>query len=186
MRFLRAHALVLAAFVWGFAEATLFFIVPDVLLSYIGLTQGTRAGLRAAAIAALGAACGGAAMFAWSAAAPEVARSLVLAVPAIGEAMAAGAETAMAQNWFVATLLGPLSSTPFKLYAILAPHAGAGLAAFAAAGFIARLPRFLVVALALAGLGRWLEPRFGRARLLWALGAAWLLFYGVFFALMPN
>ncbi|MBL8530565.1 MAG: hypothetical protein JNK94_02415 [Hyphomonadaceae bacterium] len=181
-----ANRLDMTAFAWGFAEATLFFIVPDVLLSYVGLMRGARAGLRAAVIAAAGAACGGALMFAWSAAAPEAARAAVLAIPAISEAMAAAAGAAMAQNWFAATLMGPLSSTPFKLFAILAPQAGAGLAAFAVAGFIARLPRFVLIALALAGIARWLGPFWGRRRLIWLLAGGWVLFYGVFFALMPN
>ena len=34
---LRALGVNLGAAVWGFAEATLFFIVPDVLLSWIAL-----------------------------------------------------------------------------------------------------------------------------------------------------
>ena len=40
-----------AALLWGFAEATLFFIVPDVLLSAIAVRRGRGAALRAAGIA---------------------------------------------------------------------------------------------------------------------------------------
>ena len=50
------------AFVWGAAEAFLFFIVPDVLIGYAALRRGARAGLIAAVLAALGASVGGAAM----------------------------------------------------------------------------------------------------------------------------
>lgn len=75
----------------------------------------------------------------------------------------------MADNWFLATFLGPLSSTPFKLYAILAPAVGAPLPAFALAAIAARLPRFLIVAIgvSLIGriLGRWLSER----QLIWVL-----------------
>jgi hypothetical protein len=110
----------------------------------------------------------------------------VLAVPAISAAMAQAAQSAITENWFLATLLGPLSSTPFKLYAILAPAAGASLPAFALAGLAARLPRFLIVAAGTAligqGLARWLSER----QRLWLLIGAWLLFYAAFFALMPN
>ena len=180
------HDLNLACFVWGVAEALVFFIVPDVLLSYIGLKRGPRAAAIASLCAAFGAACGGAFVFWWSSADPTGARATVLAVPAISEAMAARAETAMAGNWFLATLLGPLSSTPFKLYAVLAPHAGASLPAFAAASVVARLPRFLVVSAGVAFIGRWVQPRVSRVRLTWLLGAFWLVFYAVFFALMPN
>lgn len=176
----------IAAFIWGVAEATLFFFVPDVLLSYIGLKNGVKDAARASVIAAIGAGVGGAIMYAWSAADPEAARAAVLAVPAISEAMAARASEAMADNWFIATFLGPLSSTPFKLYAILAPHAGASLPAFALAGVIARLPRFLIVSIGVALIGRVLTPRLSPRAQTWLLAGAWLLFYAVFFALMPN
>jgi hypothetical protein len=183
---MRKHALNIAAFVWGVAEATLFFIVPDVLLSYIGLKRGPRAAGIASIYAALGAALGGSIMYLWSAHDPDTARNAVLAVPAISERMAITAAAAMEQNWFVATSFGPLSSSPFKLYAILAPHAGASLPAFALASIAARLPRFLIVSVGTALIGRALSRWLSERQLLWVLIGAWLLFYAVFFALMPN
>src|SRR5262249_53228345 len=110
----------IVAFVWGFAEGTLFFIVPDVILTFIGLTRGARDAVIGSCFSALGASCGGALMYLWSAADPAAARATVVAVPAITGAMVNRAEYAMGENWFYATLLGPLTSTPFKVYAILA------------------------------------------------------------------
>jgi hypothetical protein len=186
MNTLRKHALDVAAFIWGVAEATLFFFVPDVLLSYIGLKRGVKPAARASLVAAIGAAVGGAIMYLWAARDYAAAREAVLAVPAISDAMAMHAQAAMANDWFLATFLGPLSNTPFKLYAILAPQAGAPLPLFALASIAARLPRFLIVSIGVAligqGLRRWLTER----QLLWVLAGAWLLFYAGFFALMPN
>ncbi len=176
----------IAAFVRGFAEATLFFIVPDMLLSAIALKRGARAAVRASVLAACGAGVGGALMYLWSAHDAEGAFAAVLAVPAISETMAVQARAAMADNWFTATLAGPLSQTPFKLYAILAPEAGAGLGAFALAGAVARLPRFLIVSLGVALLGRILGRRFSPTALLWTCGGAWILFYIAFFSLTPG
>ncbi|ANP45931.1 hypothetical protein [Candidatus Viadribacter manganicus] len=182
----RRHVLDVAAFIWGVAEATLFFFVPDVLLSYVALKRGVKAAVRASVIAAVGAAAGGVIMYLWSTSDAAAAREAVLAVPSISEAMEQRAHVTMAENWFLATVLGPLSSTPFKVFAILAPAAGAPLPAFALASVAARLPRFLIVSIgvSLIGriLGRWLSER----QLLWVLIGAWLLFYAVFFALMPN
>jgi len=186
MSTLRKHALDIAALVWGVAEATLFFFVPDVLLSYIGLKRGVKDAARASLIAAIGAALGGVLMYLWSAADPAAARAAVLAVPAISEAMVARAADAAAGNWFTATFLGPLTSTPFKVYAILAPHAGAGVPMFALAGIIARLPRFLIVSIGVALIGRALTPRVSPRVQTWLLAGAWLLFYAAFFALMSN
>jgi hypothetical protein len=186
MSSLKRYALDIAAFIWGVAEATLFFFVPDVLLSYIGLKRGVTAAARASVLAAIGAGVGGAVMYLWSTTDPAAARAAVLAVPAISEAMAARAADAMADNWFTATLLGPLSSTPFKLYAVLAPHAGASVPAFALATVLARRPRFLIVSIGVALIGRALSRWLSERQLLWLLIGAWLLFYAVFFALMPN
>jgi hypothetical protein len=186
MNALRKHALDIAAFVWGVAEATLFFFVPDVLLSYIGLKRGVKAAARASVIAAVGAAVGGVIMHLWSQHDPATAREAVLAVPAISEAMAARAAVAMQQDWFAATFFGPVTNTPFKLYAILAPEAGAALPAFALAAIAARLPRFLIVSVGTALIGRALSRWLSERQLLWILIGAWLLFYAVFFTLMPN
>ena len=179
---LKGRAWSAAAFVWGFAEASLFFVVPDLVLSAIGLKRGARAGAAASFWAALGAGLGGAAMYAWSACEPEAARAAVLAVPAISDEMANAARLAIdTHGWFLATLAGPLSTTPFKLYAILAPDAGAPLAVFITASVIARLPRFLLASLGGALLRHWFQER----ALPWLAGA-WVLFYAVFFALTPN
>jgi membrane protein YqaA with SNARE-associated domain len=176
----------LAAFVWGFAEASLFFIVPDVLLSYVGLKRGAKAAAMASLYAAIGAGLGGALMFAWSTANADVARAAVLAVPAINEAMATEAAASVEMHgWFLATLLGPLATTPYKLYAILAPHEGAPFLLFAAASILARLPRFLIVGAGVAFIGRWLEPWLG-ARLIWVLAGAWVIFYVAYFATHPS
>lgn len=176
-----------ASFAWGFAEATLFFIVPDALLSYIGLKRGPKAAAMAALWAALGASVGGALMFAWSAAAFDAARAAVLAVPAINDAMAGEAAASVeSHGWFWATLMGPLATTPYKLYAILAPHAGAPLLLFAAASITARLPRFLVVGVGVALIGRWLSPLLGAERLPWVLAGAWVLFYLAYFWTHPS
>ena len=183
---MKKHALNIAAFFWGVAEATLFFIVPDVILSYIGLRHGPRAAAIASVYAACGAAVGGAIMFAWSANAADAARRAVLGVGAISEDMGARAEQATAANWFVATLTGPLTNTPFKLFAILAPHAGAALPVFALAAIAARLPRFLIVSIGIALLSRFLSRWLSERQLIWVLIGAWLLFYVQFFARMPN
>lgn len=186
MSWLRAQVFNLAAFAWGVAEATLFFIVPDVLLSWIGLRRGVRAAGIAAFWAACGAACGGAGMYLWSARAAAAARDAVAQVPAVSEAMMARAELAMGAHWFEATMLGPLSSTPYKVFAVLAPHADVGLLAFMLASVLARLPRFLLAGLGAAWIGRGLGRWLGAPWLLGLWAGFWVLFYVVFFTLMPS
>lgn len=183
---MRRYAWAITAFAWSVAEATLFFFVPDVLLTFIGLRRGLRDGLQACGIAAVGAAVGGVIMYLWSAHDFAAAHAAVLAVPAINGAMVDAAQHAMRSNWFMATLEGPLSRTPYKVYAILAPGAGAPLAMFALASIAARLPRFLLATLAITAVRRLFAPRLGMQTLTWALVVFWVLFYVVFFAVTPS
>ena len=70
------------AALWGFAEATLFFLVPDVLLSAIALRRGRLAGV-ACLVALLGALPGGALLYRWGEREPVAARRALDRLPAI-------------------------------------------------------------------------------------------------------
>ena len=81
---------------------------------------------------------------------------------------------------------GPLTSTPYKVYALLAPRSGASLAAFAPAALPVRLPRFVLVAGTFALAGHLLRHRIDRRILLAAFTSGWLLFYGWFWLTHPG
>lgn len=180
-------ALNAGAVLWGAAEAFLFFIVPDVLISYVALRRGLRAGVVAGLFAALGAVVGGAAMYAWSERAPEPALAAVSAVPAVSDAMVEEARVGMGEDgWFVASLKGPLTNTPYKVYAALAPDHGASLPAFAAAALPVRLPRFLAVAAVFALIGAAVRGRVSGKATRGAFTAGWVLFYGWFWLSHPG
>lgn len=177
----------LAALLWGFAEATLFFIVPDLLISWVAMNRGFKVGAWTSLLAAIGAALGGAVIFLWSANAPASAYRAVEAVPAISPAMIADARADIAASgWFVAAMKGPLTSTPYKVYALLAPKNGAPLAAFAPAALPVRLPRFLFVAACFALIGHVFRTRIDRRILLAAFTSGWLLFYLWFWLTHPG
>lgn len=180
------RALNLAAFFWGVAEGTLFFIVPDVILSWIGLKHGARAAATASLIAAIGAACGGIIMYLWAAHDAASAEAAVNAVPAVSDMMMWRARHDMGEHWFYATVLGPLTSTPYKVFAVHAPQAGVPLAIFAIGSVFARLPRFLLASLGAAVLGRWLCGWFTERALTYALAVFWVGFYIIFFAVMAR
>src|SRR5262245_51659145 len=88
--------LTIALAFWGFAEATLFFIVPDVAISIVAVLHGRRPALRAAIAAAVGALAGVALLYGWGAKDPDAARALVLRVPAIPPGMVARMEADLA------------------------------------------------------------------------------------------
>ena len=73
-------------FAWGFAEATLFFIIPDVIIGWAALS-GWRSGLRMLLAAISGALAGGLVLYAVATARPAAALAAVEAVPFVHHAM---------------------------------------------------------------------------------------------------
>lgn len=170
------------ALIWGFAEATLFFIVPDVWIGLLALFS-WRAGLRAVAWAVMGALIGGALMYGVGANVDRQRGARLLeAVPAISPAMIERVEEEMRQRGPASMLLGPLQGTPYKIYAWTGGVQEQPLGAMLLWTLPARGARFLLVAVVAAlygGLVRRITPRIG-----WLLGPyllAWTLFYAGYF-----
>jgi membrane protein YqaA with SNARE-associated domain len=157
---------------WGFAEATLFFILPDVLLSLIAVRE-TKLAIRASLFAAAGAVAGGALMWSFGAADPAAARRLLDLVPAISETMIAGVERQSWEEGLQAVVLGPVRQTPYKIYAAAWGWTGGAILPFLLVSFPARLSRFLLF----VGAVRLLPKR---SFLL--VGLFWICLYSYYFA----
>lgn len=168
------------ALAWGLAEATLFFIVPDVLLSALALSR-LRTALVACVWAMAGALAGGAAMYFWGAAAGAEAWGLLDRVPAIDPAMQAGVRHSLAEEGLPALFLGPLTGTPYKLYAVAAGQQATDLWSFLAVSAPARAARFVLVCLLAYTVSRLLAPRYALPTRYGILAATWLLFYAGYF-----
>lgn len=134
----------LAALLWGFAEATLFFVVPDVLLSWIALHR-ARAAWIACVWALVGALAGGAVMYAWGAADAATAIAVLDHVPKVSREMCDAVREQLRNHGLGAVFLGPLTGTPYKIYAVGAGAGQIGLALFLAVSVPARLIRFALV-----------------------------------------
>lgn len=171
------------ALLWGFAEATVFFIVPDVLLSWFGLRK-LRGALLACLFALLGALLGGSVVWLVSHQDPEQLRALYGALPAIDGTMINGVRQQLQAQGLVALFLGPLSGTPYKLYALEAAHLGLGYLPFLLVSIPARLLRFVLVTLAAAGFSRLLSKRLDLTQRRLVLVAGWVAFYAWYFHAM--
>ncbi len=137
------------ALVWSFAEATFFFIVADVFLSWIAL-RNRRAAWRSCLWAAAGSVLGGAVMFTLGRLDPTGARAFIEGVPAISPALVDQSASLLARQGSGALFSGMVTGRPYKVFAVLAGTSGLSLPGFLAASFAARLLRFGLVA-ALAG-----------------------------------
>jgi membrane protein YqaA with SNARE-associated domain len=143
-RFARLPVPQLASFVWGFAEATLFFIVPDVLLTWIALDR-PGAALRACVGALAGALVGGFVMYTWGAADSESALVTLAYLPAVSAAMCDTVGEQLRQHGFAALFVGSFTGVPYKIYAVQAGAAHMDLALFLLVSIPARLIRFALV-----------------------------------------
>jgi membrane protein YqaA with SNARE-associated domain len=166
------------AFAWGVAEATLFFIVPDVYLGFVALVQWRRS-LKAALAAAAGAVLGGTLMYWLAGQNPAGMERMLDAVPLIDAPMIAGVRDSMSAERFLPVFKAPLTGTPYKIYAVQAGALGLPYLTFVAVTALARLERFIPAALAFGVVGRILRPLAEKRA--WALAAGYaLLWAGVY------
>lgn len=181
------------AFLWGLAEGTLFFVVPDVLITLAAMFRPRRA-LAHAGAAVAGAVLAGALMYAWASASPDSARSAVDAVPFVESNVLVVASIDFYFDGAWAVMYGPLRGIPYKVYAVTAPRY-MGLTTFLLLTIPARLWRFLLTGLVFALLGQMLRtawfPFFGDLRqyqtpriMLVVHLALWAVFYALYWGLL--
>jgi membrane protein YqaA with SNARE-associated domain len=172
---------------WGFAEATLFFILPDVLLSYFALDRKERL-LRLILCALAGAIVGGIIMYYRGFHSPQTAWHWVEAVPAINSELMNSVGKQLNVTGVSAIILGPLQGLPYKTYAVQAVSAGIGLPLFVLFSVVARLLRFMLIAYVARvvsfGLIRYLNMTQKTILLIWIV--AWTSVYALYFFHFPS
>jgi membrane protein YqaA with SNARE-associated domain len=173
------------AFLWGLAEATLFFIVPDVLLSLLALRDRRRAWV-ACGYAVAGAVLGGALMYAWAVHDPAQVRSVLISIPAISPDLLDQVRAQLDAHGYASLFAGAFSGVPYKLYASEAGAAALPLAGLLIVTIPARALRFVLVVavvnwIARRWLGGWTQNQ-RKAVLL----AGWIVFYGGYFSVMAR
>ena len=171
------------AFLWGLAEATVFFIVPDVLLSFVALKSRQKA-LRLCPWVLVGALGGGVIMFTWGALNKASADQFLVQVPAISNQLIQEVDRQVETIGAMATFAGPVSGKPYKVYAVHAGAAGLNLPEFLLISIPARLLRFLLAAWIVSALsGSLLKGMHQRNKYI-LLSCCWAAFYCWFFSAM--
>jgi len=165
------------AFVWGLAEATLFFIIPDVYLGFVALFHWRR-GLLATLAALAGAMIGGVVLYALASNGAAV-NELLVRIPLISPEMVGRVAQQMQESGLVAMVNGPLEGVPYKIHAVQAGLQHLPFIPFLLMTIPARLERTLPVALAGAVFGTVLKGFVKRHTVL-VVGAYALLWLGVY------
>jgi hypothetical protein len=162
---------------WGAAEGSLFFIVPDVLLTLTAAFDPRRS-LRQLVLAIAGSVIAGLALFAWADARPDRAMDVVARVPFVRAEMFQRVEADFAGHGVWGLCRGPGSGIPYKVYAVAAPRY-TGALPFALVSIPARAERLLITWMQFAATG-WALRRWSRRSGRWLLGVHgvyWVLVY---------
>jgi len=176
--------LIAAAF-WGFAEATFFFLVPDVILSAIALYD-WRVALLACLAGVVGALVGGLLMYRQGRSRYAPVQGFLLRLPGISPAMLERVRREVEHRRFLAVLTGPLSGTPYKTYAVEAGRQRLPLAGFLLVTVPARLVRFVLVTALAAWLAHAVFPALPLAWKLAVWAGSWIAFYAWYFRSMRR
>ncbi len=168
---------ILLAFLWGLAEATVFFVVPDVFLSLAAILGGWRT-WRHILAAVCGALLGGALLFQWAQVRPAQAHASVARVPFIRESMFTKVDEGLRRQGLSAVFFGSITGIPYKLYAVEAPTF-CSWRDFLLATPAARAVRFLAVWLVFGGIAAWLRKRrnWRTWQLVGVYAAVWVVVY---------
>lgn len=173
------------AALWGFAEAMLFFVVPDVWISHVAV-RSLRQGLWVCGSTLIGALVGGTLVYRLGQRHESMLLALYDRLPAISQELIVRVAGQLDSLGGAGLVLGGFTGAPYKLYAAQAASADMGLSAFLAASALARGLRFVLVALLVALIARVLPARVGSRATRSILGVFWILFYAWYWSRMPN
>jgi membrane protein YqaA with SNARE-associated domain len=169
-------------FLWGFTEATLFFIIPDLVLSWASLA-GVRAGIKILGAILAGAVIGGICMYTWALWRPDSARSAVAAVPFVRTKMFEKVQEDYRAHGVSGIFYTLGTGIPYKVYAVLAPPVAAPVT-FGLITIPARLERLALSWLIPTMLGfflrRWIRNHRRVTAALW-LGF-WVVTYAIYWS----
>jgi len=170
------------AFVWGFAEATLFFIIPDVFLSFVAILDWRRTASHVFA-ALIGALLGGSLMFSWSTSDHQRARNAVLNVPFVRQRMLSKVDEGLRTQGMTAALLGSVSGVPYKLYAVEGPQFTT-IGSFLLWTPLVRAFRFVIVWMGFGLVSVWLRSRLNwkNYRSFWIHSVIWVISYVLYWS----
>lgn len=174
---------------WALAEAIAFVVVADVAVMALGVKSGTRKALTGAGVAALFASLGGCMVYSAGSIAPSSVYDFFVMLPAIDEALIDEVRADWQTNGALGMFVGSFSGVPYKLYAYAAGTGSAlqssgMLAWFAFASILARLPRFVLVAVIAGEIGPRMIERFGKRPVWIAFAAGWAGFYALYWSVM--
>ena len=169
----------LLAIAWGLIEASVFFIVPDILLTYLALKDPRRA-----TKACLWALVGGTAMFSWGNYDLKGAERFLTEIPAIDKQLLQKVEGQIENDGVKAIFYGPIAGRPYKIYAVYAGGKEVDSLTFFLISIPARLLRFILLTWITWWVASKLLAKLQARSRTFILSGIWIAFYGWYFSVM--
>lgn len=164
-------------------EASVFFIVPDILLTYLALKDPRRA-TKACLWALVGALVGGTAMFCWGNYNLKGAEGFLTEIPAIDKQLLQKVEGQIENDGVKATFYGPITGRPYKVYSVYAGAKDISFPSFLLVSIPARLLRFILLSWITWWVASKLLNKLQTRKKAFFLTAIWIAFYSWYFAIM--
>lgn len=171
-------------FLWGFVEGTLFFIIPDLVITFTALFS-FKHSLKQLGVVLVGSLLGGWVLFSLGARDYPAARQTVARVPFITQRMFEATRSGYETSGVWALCQGPLSGIPYKVYAIEAPR-HVSLLSFLLVSVPGRLERLVITWVLFAGVGLALRKRIASCPG-WAVlgfGLYWIAVYAYYWSVI--
>ena len=165
---------------WGFAEATLFFIIPDVYISYFAVKDLKRA-LVVSLYVLVGSISGGVIVYIWAKIDYESTIEIIDKVPAVTEQMLETVRSEISERGVFALLLGPLNGIPYKAYVAIASEANVNFLALILVSIPVRMMRFVLVTIGVNLTSKLIGNRITNTQKIVVLSLFWILLYLFYF-----
>lgn len=138
----------LIGFLWGFLEATIFFIVPDVYLTGVVLKANNKKTFEVFLYCLFGAALGGALVYYFACIYSSQTLSWLGWIPGISGKLIQDVRLSIASQGLLTMFQGMFQGVPYKLFAAAWGEKGGNFLSFILLSVLARGSRFLVSMLA--------------------------------------
>ena len=170
------------AFLWGISEATFFFIVPDVLLTYIAINNPKKA-FQLMITTLIGAVIGGVIIMGLGYVFYEQLSEAMIHIPAISKPMVASVDVTVMNQPLIGMIKGAFMGIPYKLFALSYGNHGVSMPVFIVASLVARTLRFSLTII-VAGIISNILRKIGVLKIKYIHSLFWVLFYGWYFFIM--
>lgn len=152
-QFVRSPKAMSIAFLWGWCEATFFFVVPDLFFMFTALLAPLY-GIIHGSVSVLGSLIGGWIMYQLTWLYPTAMQDFLIHVPLISRKLVAYVQDSLSTGGLEAMFVAPMKGIPYKIYAVSAALLNIKLEQFLFITIPVRLERVLLLSIFAALIGK--------------------------------